>query len=72
MAHSPAVAKAHSALSIHFRWHPDDVDGIAERRRAFVTEKLAATLQRTLDAAPPLTADQLDRLVSVVQDRRVR
>lgn len=62
MAHSPAVAKARAALGIHHRWHPDDEDGLTERRRDFVTEKLAAYIERTLAEAPPLTAAQRERL----------
>ncbi|MGY1640058.1 hypothetical protein ACI782_02860 [Geodermatophilus sp. SYSU D00703] len=66
MAHSQAVAKARSALGIHHRWHADDAAGLTERRREFVTEKLAAYIERTLAEAPPLTADQRDRLTKLL------
>jgi hypothetical protein len=65
--YSPAVARTRAALSNHTRWHPDDTDGLAERRRAFVTEKVTDYLQRTLAAAPPLTAEQRSRLTSLLQ-----
>ncbi|MDP9459949.1 MAG: hypothetical protein M3Q22_06770 [Actinomycetota bacterium] len=67
MAHSPAVAKARAALGIHHRWHADDTAGLTERRRDFVTEKLAAYIERTLAEAPPLTAEQRQRLTSLLR-----
>ncbi len=67
MAHSPAVAKARAALGIHHRWHADDTAGLADRRRDFLTEKLAAYIERTLADAPPLTSDQRQRLTSLLK-----
>jgi hypothetical protein len=67
MPYSPAVASARGALSNHHRWHPDDTEGLAERHREFVTEKLADYLSRTLADAPSLTEEQIDRLVGLLR-----
>ncbi len=67
MPYSPAVARTRAALSNHTRWHPDDTDGLTERRRQFVTEKLADYIARTLAEAPPLTANQRERLSSLLK-----
>jgi hypothetical protein len=66
--YAPAVAKARAQLGIHHRWHPDDAAGLIERRREFVTEKLADLLQRTLTDAPPLTEAQVDRLTKLLHE----
>jgi hypothetical protein len=67
MAPSPAVAKARAVLGIHHRHHPNDTHGLIERRREFITEKLADYISRTLAAAPPLHADQYDRLALLLR-----
>ncbi len=68
MAYSRVVSQKRAALSNHVRWHPNDLDGHAERRREFVTEKLADFLQRTLADAPPLTDEQVTRLTTLLRE----
>ena len=63
----PAVHSARGTLSAHVRYHPDDVEGIAEYRRAFITERLAALIERNLAEAPGLNGEQVSRLVSLLQ-----
>ncbi len=67
MSYSPAIAAARGALSNHHRWHPEDAEGLTERRRNLATEKLAAYIESTLAAAPALTDDQVNRLVQLVR-----
>ena len=45
---------------------PDDPDLIAARR-TLRTERLADYIKRTVDAAPPLTAEQRDRLALLLR-----
>ena len=45
---------------------PDDPDLIAARRN-LRTERLADYIKRTVDAAPPLTAEQRDRLALLLR-----
>jgi len=45
---------------------PDDPDLIAARRN-LRTERLAEYIKRTVDAAPPLTAEQRDRLALLLR-----
>jgi hypothetical protein len=45
---------------------PDDPDLISARRN-LRTERLADYITRTVDAAPPLTADQRDRLALLLR-----
>jgi hypothetical protein len=67
MPYSPAVASARGALSNHHRWHPDDTEGLAERRRELVTEKLASQIERALTDEVDLTGAQVDRLVALLR-----
>jgi hypothetical protein len=55
------------------RYHSDDVEGIAERRRVFVTEKLAHLIQVNLAELGEdlhLTDSQRARLVSLLSGAR--
>ena len=45
---------------------PDDPD-LLDARRKLRTERLADYIARTVDAAPPLTADQRDRLALLLR-----
>ena len=45
---------------------PDDPD-LLDARRNLRTERLADYITRTVDAAPPLTADQRDRLALLLR-----
>ena len=45
---------------------PDDPDLISARRN-LRTERLADYIRRTVDAAPPLTAEQRDRLAVLLR-----
>lgn len=45
---------------------PDDPDLIAARR-SLRAERLAMYIRRTVDAAPPLTAEQRDRLAVLLR-----
>jgi len=53
-----------AALSRH---HPDDVLAISDARRALATAKLEDYITRTVASAPPLTADQADRLALLLR-----
>lgn len=44
------------------RHRQDDDPELAAARSELVTETLAAHIKRVVDAAPPLTAEQLERL----------
>ncbi len=69
----PVVHSARGALSAHVRYHSDDVEGIAERRRVFVTEKLAHLIQVNLAELGEdlhLTDSQRARLVSLLSGAR--
>jgi hypothetical protein len=65
--YSRPVAQARSALGIHSRWHPDDVDKLNELRRNLIAEKLAAYIERELAAAPRLTDEQINRLTALLR-----
>jgi hypothetical protein len=61
---SEALA-ARSHLGVTVRHHPHDVDKILEARRALAAAKIADFIQRTVATAPPLTAEQRDRLAGL-------
>lgn len=44
------------------RLHPDEPDQTVALRRQYAAAKLADYIKRTVDAAPPLTPAQRDRL----------
>ncbi len=45
---------------------PDDAE-LVDARRNMRTERLAEYIKRTVDAAPPLTEDQRDRLALLLR-----
>ncbi len=47
---------------------PDDPE-LVDARRNMRTERLAEYIKRTVDAAPPLTEDQRDRLALLLRGR---
>ncbi len=47
---------------------PDDAE-LVDARRNMRTERLAEYIKRTVDAAPPLTEDQRDRLALLLRGR---
>lgn len=50
---------------------PDDPD-LLEARRNLRAERLADHIKRTVDAAPPLSAEQRDRLALLLRGGEVR
>jgi len=49
------------------RFHPDDIEGLDDARRNLREAKLADYIKKTVDAAPPLTAAQRDRLALLLR-----
>ena len=47
--------------------HRPDSQELADARRDLAAEKLAAYIRRTVDAAPPLTTEQRDRLALLLR-----
>ncbi|MGI8578868.1 MAG: hypothetical protein ACR2KG_13360 [Nocardioidaceae bacterium] len=63
---APAVASAHGTLAAMKRHHPDS-PAIVGATRDLAAEKLADYVARIVGAAPPLTAEQLDRIACVLR-----
>lgn len=55
-------------VAILTRHHPDSPE-LIDARRELAATKLAAYIQRTIDAAPPLTAEQRARLSGLLAGR---
>ena len=66
MGQSPAqeARNRYGALKQH---HPDDLARLDGARRDLAAAKLEDFIKRTVDAAPPLTAAQRDKLALLLQ-----
>lgn len=58
------VLKARSALGVASR--RGDTEGIEVARRDLAAEKITAYISRVVDAAPPLTPEQRDRIAALL------
>jgi len=47
--------------------NPDDPAAVVDRRRDYWATELEEHIRRVVDAAPPLTAEQRDRLVAILR-----
>ena len=63
MASSPKTQRA--KLAAHVRHHPDADHG--DLKRDLAAANLEDYIRRTVDAAPPLTAEQRDRLAVLLR-----
>jgi hypothetical protein len=61
------VARARATLAATARHHPDDAERIAVARRDLRAENLAEHITRVVEAAPPLTPEQRDRLAALLR-----
>jgi hypothetical protein len=59
---SPSLRQAVARTGAGSRWGSDDEDA----RRDLATEQIAAYVDRIVAAAPPLTAEQRNRLTSLL------
>jgi len=64
---TPAVATARARKAALTRHHPGDTDALAGASRDLAAANLADYIKRTVDAAPPLTAEQRDRLALMLR-----
>jgi hypothetical protein len=64
-AHNPDVRRATAKLAAAQRWHRGKET--AELTRDLAAERLADHIQRVVNSAPPLTAEQRDRLASLLR-----
>jgi len=60
----PEVARRRSRLAVAHRRH--DAVAVVEAQRALAAANIAAYVERTVAAAPPLTGEQRDKLVSLL------
>jgi hypothetical protein len=58
---------ARNRLGGVIRLSPNDDDKIADARRALAAAKIADYIARTIACAPPLTAEQRDRLALLLR-----
>jgi len=63
---SPATRSARATLAVRTRDHGPDAPANIRARRAFDVEALADHINAVVDAAPPLSAAQRDRLWAVL------
>lgn len=61
------VASAHGTLAALKRHHPNSPELIAPAARELKVAILAEYIRKVVDAAPPLTADQRDRLAVLLR-----
>lgn len=59
--------KARSELALLSRDHPNDHEALANARRALKAERLADHIKRTVESAPELTPEQVDRLALLLR-----
>ncbi len=57
--------RGHLAAAV--RHHPEDTDTIRQLRTEHRTSRLADVIRATVDAAPPLTAEQRDHLALILR-----
>lgn len=69
MAPTSEVRLATARLArLHINGAPS-VEEIADGRRAYATAKIADCIEKTFAANPPLTAEQRQRLIKLIQGR---
>lgn len=62
---SPELARTRSKVALaHRRNDPTEIE---QARRDHAAEKIAECIRRTVESAPPLTAEQRDRLVRLLR-----
>lgn len=61
-----SVTKARSRLAVHRRWHPEDVEGLAERKRELRAAMLEKHIVEAVDSVPPFTAEERFKLASLL------
>ena len=64
---TPRLADLQAALARFCRAHPDDTAGADEIRRELRTARAAEYISKIVDSAPPLTAEQRDRLAALLR-----
>lgn len=67
---SGSVSKAHSRVaneSKKLKKSGGDPSALLEAKRLLAEEKIRAQIERTVAAAPPLSAEQLDRLAVLLR-----
>ena len=62
----PAARTSRARVAALTRHHPDSSETV-ELTRDFKAERLGEYIQRVVDAAPPLTDDQRDRLALLLR-----
>jgi len=62
----PVIATRNKLASLT-RWGPGDTNAITQARRDLNAAHVERAIQRALAAAPPLSADQRDRLASLLR-----
>jgi hypothetical protein len=62
-----SLAKARSEVGVAHRRKPRDPEAIESARRNFAAEKIAAYVDKVLDAAPPLTDEQRTRIAALLR-----
>lgn len=60
----PSINVARGLLSSAHRWHPDEVP---HRKRDLEVSKLAAYIERVVQAAPPMTEEQARHLARLLK-----
>jgi hypothetical protein len=63
---SPQVAAIRGRIAGLSRRSPDDPE-LVDARRDLAAERLAEHIRKTVDGAPPLTAEQRDRLALLLR-----
>lgn len=63
----PKVAHARAMLGVEHRRRDASPEAIAEARRELAAAKLEDYITRTVDAAPPLTPEQRERLAALLR-----
>lgn len=60
------VRKAGSKVALAHRYHRDNPERIAAARRELAEANIERAINRALATAPPLTAEQRDRLAALL------
>ena len=64
---STSVTNARARIAALTRHHPDDPDSLEIARRDLAAANIENYIRRTVDAAPPLTDEQRDRLAVLLR-----
>ena len=65
---SPTDRTERARIATLTRHHGADSPDVVDLRRKFKEERIAEYIRRTVDAAPPLTPEQRDRLALLLRD----